>query len=61
VAEVGKLHPTAFDLQAYPLNRVIFDATRDRLTQAIVGELTLDDAIQRIQEDIDALIEEAGQ
>jgi len=53
VSEVGKLDPIAFDLQAYPFNRVIFDATRDRLTQAIVGELTLDEAIQRIQEDVD--------
>lgn len=53
VSEVGKLSPIAYDLQAYPFNRVIFDATRDRLTQAIVGELTLEEAIQRIQEDVD--------
>ena len=32
----------------------MFDATRDRLTQVIVGELSMDDAILRIQEDIDA-------
>lgn len=53
VNQVGKLSPTAFDLQAYPFNRIIFDATRDRLTQAIVGELTLEEAIDRIQEDVD--------
>ena len=61
VEQVGKLDPTAFALQAYPFNRVIFDATRDRLTQAIVGEMTLDEAIQRIQEDIDQTLSEAGQ
>jgi alpha-1,4-digalacturonate transport system substrate-binding protein len=53
VSQVGALDQTAYDLQAYPFNRVIFDATRDRLTQAIIGELTLDDAIVRIQQDID--------
>lgn len=58
-AEVGKLSEIAFDLQAYPYNRVIFDATRDRLTQAIVGELTLEEAIQRIQEDVDTRLAEA--
>jgi alpha-1,4-digalacturonate transport system substrate-binding protein len=58
---VGKLDPIAFDLQAYPFNRVIFDATRDRLTQVIVGELTLDEAIERMQTDIDERLAEAGQ
>ncbi len=59
-SQVGKLDPIAYALQAYPFNRVIFNATRDRLTQAIVGELTLDEAITRIQEDIDAALAEAG-
>ena len=54
VGQVGKLDQTAFDLQAYPFNRVVFDSARDRITQVIVGELSMDDAIQRIQEDIDA-------
>lgn len=53
VNQVGKVNQTAFDLQAYPFNRIIFDATRDRLTQAIVGELTLEEAIDRIQKDVD--------
>jgi alpha-1,4-digalacturonate transport system substrate-binding protein len=61
VEQVGKLDPTAFALQAYPFNGSIFDATRDRLTQAIVGEMTLDEAIQRIQEDVDQALAEAGQ
>ena len=60
VGQVAKLSPIAIDLQAYPYNRIVFDATRDRLTQAIVGELTLDEAIARSQEDIDQALAEAG-
>lgn len=60
-AEVPNLHPIAYDLQAYTFNFVVFNAIRDRLTQAIVGELTLDEAIVRIQEDIDAQIAAAGE
>jgi alpha-1,4-digalacturonate transport system substrate-binding protein len=58
--QVGKLDPIAYRLQGYQFNRVIFDATRDRLTQVITGELTLDEAIKRIQEDIDAKLAEAS-
>lgn len=57
-AQVGTLEQTAFDLQAYPNSRIVFDASRDRLTQAIVGELTLDEAIERIQEDVDEQLAE---
>ena len=60
-AEVGQLHPIAYDLQAYALNRFIFDAMRDRLTQVYVGELDLDEALERMQTDIDEGIREAGQ
>jgi len=60
VSQVGKLDQTAFDLQAYPYNFAIFNAVRDRLTQVILDELTLDEAIQRIQDDIDQAIEEAS-
>ena len=54
VAEVGKLVPLAYDLQAYMYNTILFNANRDRLAQVFTGELTLDEAIQRMQEDIDA-------
>ena len=53
------MEQTAFDLQAYPYNRVMFDSLRDRLTQAITGELSLDDALARVQEDVDAALAEA--
>jgi len=52
--QVGKLVPLAYDLQAYQYNTVLFNATRDRLTQVFTGEMSLDDAIQRMQEDIDS-------
>lgn len=53
-SQVGKLAPLAYDLQAYQYNTILFNATRDRLTQVFAGELTLDDAIARMQEDIDS-------
>ena len=57
-AQVGRLDQVAYDLQAYRYNRFVFDAMRDRLTQVFVGELTLDEALQRMQQDIDAAIAE---
>jgi alpha-1,4-digalacturonate transport system substrate-binding protein len=60
VGQVGVLSPIAINLQAYPYNRIVFDASRDRITQVLVGELTLDDAILRIQEDVDSALAEAG-
>ncbi|HQY90112.1 ABC transporter substrate-binding protein [Caldilinea sp.] len=60
-SEVGKLAPLAYDLQAYKYNTILFNATRDRLTQVFTGELTLDEAIQKMQEDIDAGIAAAQQ
>ena len=52
-SDVANIDPIAFELQGYPQNRIVLDSIRDRLAQVIVGELSLDDAIQRIQEDID--------
>jgi alpha-1,4-digalacturonate transport system substrate-binding protein len=46
------LVPLAYKLQGYRYNRVIFDATVTRLSQAIVGQLTLDQAYARVTEDI---------
>lgn len=59
-AQVPLLADPAYALQAYPFNRVIFNSTRDRLTQVLVGELSLDEAIERIQQDIDTALAEAG-
>ncbi len=46
------LAPLSYKLQGYKHNRVIFDATVIRLSQAIVGQLTLDQAYTRITLDI---------
>lgn len=51
-AMVGDIMPLAVEVQGYPYNRIVFDSSRDRLAQVIVGELTLDEAIQRTQDDI---------
>jgi alpha-1,4-digalacturonate transport system substrate-binding protein len=60
VAQVNKLDPIAYRLQAYAYNTIVNNAIRDRLTQAIVGELTLDEAIQRIQQEINDGLAAAG-
>jgi alpha-1,4-digalacturonate transport system substrate-binding protein len=52
-AEVPKLSEEAFGLQFHPVGPVLNTSIRDRLTQVIVGELTLDEAIERIQEAVD--------
>ncbi|MCZ2096357.1 MAG: ABC transporter substrate-binding protein [Chloroflexota bacterium] len=52
-AMVPDIMPLAVRIQGYPYNRIVFDSSRDRIAQVIVGELTLDEAIQRTQEDID--------
>ncbi len=60
-SQVNKLEPLAYDLQAYKYNTVLFNANRDRLGQVLAGELTLDEAIAKMQEDIDAGIAAAQQ
>jgi alpha-1,4-digalacturonate transport system substrate-binding protein len=60
-SQVGKLAPLAYDLQAYKYNTVLFNANRDRLGQVLAGEMTLDEAITKMQEDIDAGITAAQQ
>ena len=47
------LSPAAYRLQGYRYNRVIFDATADRLSQVIAGQISLDQAYERIASDID--------
>lgn len=56
LAEVPKLNEQGYLLNAHPQNAVIFNETRDRITQVIVGELTLDEAIERVQTAVDEAI-----
>jgi alpha-1,4-digalacturonate transport system substrate-binding protein len=60
-SQVPKLDPLSFKLQGYVFNRVVFNVSRDRLTQAMVGEIGLDEAIERMQQDIEEQIAEASQ
>ncbi|MCR9138961.1 MAG: ABC transporter substrate-binding protein [Alphaproteobacteria bacterium] len=57
-AAVPGISPIAFDLQGYVYNRVMFNALISRLGEAIVGELTLDQAYDRMTQDIEQQIAE---
>jgi alpha-1,4-digalacturonate transport system substrate-binding protein len=59
VGEVPKLSPIAYELQGYRLNRALFNPTAQRLGQAITGEMSLDDALKRINSDIDEQVKAA--
>ena len=56
VKEVAKIMPEAGNLQWGPYITPFNVETRDRLSQVVTGELTLDDAIQRIQKKMDDTI-----
>jgi alpha-1,4-digalacturonate transport system substrate-binding protein len=60
-SQVANLSDQAYELQfggkAFAINNPI----RDRLTQVLTGELTLDDAIARIQQDVDDALAAASQ
>lgn len=56
---VGKVSPIAYAYQGYPLNRAMFNATVTRVTQAIVGELTLDEAMKKLEADIAEAVAQA--
>lgn len=49
---VPTISPVAFDLQGYKNNRIMFNAIISRLNEAIVGELTLDQAYERMEDDV---------
>jgi alpha-1,4-digalacturonate transport system substrate-binding protein len=48
----SKVSPVAFQLQGYPLSGSLFNPVVDRLSQAISGQITLDQAYQRITSDV---------
>ena len=51
--EIAKLMPEAYNLQYHPLTGTFNPEMRDRLSQVINGELTLDEAIKKIQQKMD--------
>jgi alpha-1,4-digalacturonate transport system substrate-binding protein len=52
VTAATKLSPVAYQLQGYKFNGSIFNPTVDRISQAIAGQITLDQAYERITADI---------
>lgn len=50
----------ATDVLTSPIQGAILDTLRDRATQAITGELSVDEAIERMQQDIDAAAAAVG-
>jgi alpha-1,4-digalacturonate transport system substrate-binding protein len=55
-AQAESLAPLAYKLQGYPYSRTIFNASVARLSQVIVGELSLDQAYARISEDVKSAV-----
>lgn len=52
--------PIAFQFQGYKHNRAIMNATVTRITQAIVGESTLDEALARLDRDVEEAVAAAN-
>jgi len=56
---VGSLVPVAYDFQGYKFNRAIMLPTVARVTQAIVGEMGTDEALNKINADMKDAITQA--
>jgi alpha-1,4-digalacturonate transport system substrate-binding protein len=59
-AEAAKLSDQAFALQFHPFFGPINTEIRERLTQYMLGEISLDEAIERAQQTVDDAIAAAG-
>ncbi len=59
-AQVARLEPIAFAYQGHPNNRAMFNITVRRVSQAIVGELTVEEAMEKAKEDLAAAMAEAN-
>ena len=60
-ATASSVAPVGYRLQGYKYNRAIMLPTVTRVTQAIVGELTVDEAIARIKSDMADAVRQAQQ
>jgi alpha-1,4-digalacturonate transport system substrate-binding protein len=60
VAAVPKIAQPNYELQGYRFNRPIFNATQQRVGQAIAGEMNADDALKRLASDIDEQVKAAS-
>ncbi|PCI54267.1 MAG: ABC transporter substrate-binding protein [Alphaproteobacteria bacterium] len=50
--EVLKISPIAFRLQGYKYSQALFDIVAKRITQAVVGELSVEQAMMRCKSDL---------
>ncbi|QBY00650.1 carbohydrate ABC transporter substrate-binding protein [Rhodophyticola sp. CCM32] len=57
-AQVPTISPIAFQYQGYVNNRAMFGITVERVSQAIVGELTVEQAMDRAVSDLAAVMAE---
>jgi alpha-1,4-digalacturonate transport system substrate-binding protein len=60
VGDVPKIKPANYELQGYKLNRAVFLPTAQRLGQAIAGEMSTDDALKRLAQDMDEQVKAAS-
>ena len=60
VGDVGKIAPANYELQGYRLNRAVFLPTAQRLGQAVAGEMSADDALKRLAQDMDEQVKAAA-
>lgn len=58
-AGVAQLAPVAYQFQGYKFNRAIMLPTVSRVTQAIVGEMSTDEAVSKITSDMQDAIKQA--
>jgi len=56
--DLPNVSPIAFAYQGYAGNRAMFGITVERLSQAIVGELSVEDALARMSDDLAAAMAE---
>jgi alpha-1,4-digalacturonate transport system substrate-binding protein len=59
-AEIPKLQDQAVGLNVHPFAFAYYRNSANRIAQYLTGELSLDDALTRLQQDIDDAIAEAG-
>ncbi|MEM7723078.1 MAG: ABC transporter substrate-binding protein [Pseudomonadota bacterium] len=59
-ADLPDVAPAAFWYQGFSGNRAMFGITVERVSQAIVGELSVEEAVARMADDLDAAMAEAN-
>ena len=60
VGDVPKIATPNYELQGYRLNRAVFLPTAQRLGQAVAGEMSADDALKRLAQDMDEQVKAAA-